>query len=233
MAFPVRRERVLHLRVAAGAVRLSGARFDHCLPVGWEGLAVLDDSLQWHGGELQVLPVCEAPLVKLQAFFDMSAAFAGQRADVAPCALLPVAGEVVRSRDRFERWYIEQAMGGSVAYHALANLLRQHEGYGLVGFLLEQGTGSEKLNTLARRYGVSVSHFRRLCQQALGTAAKPALRGWRAAQALLNMSLQGGSLTDVALESGFASSSHFSKEIRELVGFAPSSLADITYLPGK
>ena len=107
------------------------------------------------------------------------------------------------------------------------------DSYGLVRFLLEQGTRSEKLNTLAQRYGVSVSHFRRLCRQALGSAAKPALRGWRTAQALLNMSLQDGSLTDVALEFGFASSSHFSKEIRELVGFAPSSLADITYLPGK
>ena len=100
-------------------------------------------------------------------------------------------------------------------------------------FLLEQGTRSEKLTTLAQRYGVSVSHFRRLCHQALGSAAKPALRGWRTAQALLNMSLGDGSLTDVALEFGFASSSHFSKEIRELVGFTPSSLADITYLPGK
>jgi AraC-like DNA-binding protein len=46
------------------------------------------------------------------------------------------------------------------------------------------------------------------------------------------MSLQGGSLTDVALEFGFASSSHFSKEVRELVGFAPSNLADITCLSG-
>ena len=109
MAFPVQRERVLHLRVAAGAVRLSGARFTpgHCLPVGWEGLAVLDDSPQWHGGELHVLPVCEAPLAKLQAFFDMSTAFARQGAHVAPCALLPVAGDVVRSPERLDRWYIE------------------------------------------------------------------------------------------------------------------------------
>jgi len=38
------------------------------------------------------------------------------------------------------------------------------------------------------------------------------------------------SLTDVALEFGYASSSHFSKEIRELVGVAPSSLIDITRL---
>ena len=47
------------------------------------------------------------------------------------------------------------------------------------------------------------------------------------------MSLEDGSLTDVALEFGYASSSHFSKEIRELVGFSPSSLADITDLSSK
>jgi AraC-like DNA-binding protein len=236
MAGPDLRERVLHLRVAQTPVQLNAARFgySHWLPVGWEGLIVLSDSLHWRGGELQVLPVCEAPLMKLQAFFDMSDAFdeAGLKGDAAPWALLPVADDIVRSPQRLERWYIEQAMGGTLAYLTFAETLRHHESYGLVRFLLEQGTRSVKLNALAQRYGVSVSHFRRLCRQALGTAAKPALRSWRTAQALLNMSLRDGSLTDVALEFGFASSSHFSKEVRELVGFAPSSLADITYLPG-
>ncbi|OOG85018.1 AraC family transcriptional regulator [Pseudomonas sp. A25(2017)] len=236
-ALPDLGERVLHLRVARAPVQLSAGRLgrSHCLPVGWEGLVVQSDSLRLSGGELHVTPVCEATLVKLQAFLDMSDALvdAGQRLHAEPWALLPVAGETVRSPQRLERWYIGQAMSGTPAYHAVAHLLRHHESYGLVRFLLEQGTHSEKLNTLAQRYGVSVSHFRRLCRQALGSAAKPALRGWRTAQALLNMSLQDGSLTDVALEFGFASSSHFSKEIRELVGFAPSSLADITYLPGK
>jgi AraC-like DNA-binding protein len=233
-AWPDLRERVLYLRVAQSPVRLdaAGLGLDRCLPVGWQGLLVLRDSLQFTGGELHVLPVCAAPLVKLQAFFDMSDAFASQRTEVAPWAVLPLEDEIVGSGERLERWYIEQAMGGTPDYHAVANLLRHHESYGLVRFLLEQGTRSEKLQTLAQRYGVSVSHFRRLCRQALGSAAKPALRGWRTAQALLNMSLQGGSLTDVALEFGFASSSHFSKEVRELVGFAPSNLADITCLSG-
>ncbi|WLG97490.1 AraC family transcriptional regulator [Pseudomonas sp. FP198] len=232
-ASPDLRGRVLHLRVAQGPVQLSAEQpgLGQTLQSGWEGLLVLSDSLQLHGGELHVTPIDEAPLVKLLAFFDMSAAFSGQKADVAPWALLPVDEEIVRSPQRLERWYIEQAMRGTEAYHAVANLLRHHESYGLVRFLLEQGTHSEKLNTLAQRYGVSVSHFRRLCRQALGSAAKPALRGWRTARALLDMSLQNGSLTDVALEFGFASSSHFSREIRQLVGFTPSSLADITYLP--
>ncbi|MDO7896733.1 helix-turn-helix domain-containing protein [Pseudomonas citrulli] len=229
------RERILHLRVVHGTLALhsAGCRHGQALPSGWQGLVVLREPLQCSGGEWQVRPVCAASLVKLQAFFDMSAAFAAKETEAAPWALLPVAQDVVRAQARLERWYIEQALGGAPGYHAVAHLLRQHESYGLVRFLLEQGTRSEKLNTLAQRYGVSVSHFRRLCRQALGSAAKPALRGWRTAQALLDMSLGNGSLTDVALAFGFASSSHFSKEVRELVGFAPSSLADITYLPGK
>jgi AraC-like DNA-binding protein len=225
-------ERVVHLRVTQPTA-FSGAGQYRQLPAGWEGLIAVSDALQMSGGGVQVRPMSEASLVKLQVFFDLSDALVGQRTNQAPWATLPVAYETVQSHRTLERWYIEQAMGGGSAYQAFAGALRHGESYGLVRFLLEQGTRSEKLTDLARRYGVSVSHFRRLCRQALGSAAKPALRGWRTAQALLNMSLQDGSLTEVALEFGFASSSHFSKEIRELVGFTPSSLADITYLPGK
>ena len=225
-------ERVLHLRVSESTDLLGSAQRQR-LPGGWEGLIAVSETLKTSGGHVQVLPLSEARLVKLQVFFDLSEALTGQRPSDAPWALLPVAYETVQSERALERWYIEQAMSASPAYHAFAGLLRHTESYGLVRFLLEEGTRSEKLADLAQRYGVSVSHFRRLCRHALGSAAKPALRSWRTAQALLNMTLRDCSLTDIALESGFASSSHFSKEIRELVGFTPSSLADITYLPGK
>ena len=225
-------ERLLHLRVTESTVLSDSARC--CpFPAGWEGLIAVSDTLKMSGGSVQVLPLCETLLVKLQVFIDLGDALTGPRSGLATWAMLPVACDIVRSHTALERWYIAQAMGGCPDYQAFADVLRHRESYGLVRFLLEQGTRSEKLTDLARRYGVSVSHFRRLCRQALGSATKPALRSWRTARALLNMSLQDGSLTDVALEFGFASSSHFSKEIRELVGFTPSSLADITYLPGK
>jgi len=227
-------ERVLHLRVSESPVHLVSQQCASAchLPVGWEGLIAMNGVFEVRGN-VQALPIPKAALVKLQVFIDLGNALNDQRLNQAPWAALPVTHQTVQSESALERWYIEQAMTGGMAYQAFASVLRHSESYGLVHFLLEQGTHSEKLSTLALRYGVSVSHFRRLCRQALGTAAKPALRGWRTAQALLNMSLQDGSLTDVALEFGFASSSHFSREIRELVGFAPSSLADITYLPGK
>ncbi|CAI8826260.1 Transcriptional regulator [Pseudomonas sp. IT-P12] len=225
-------ERVMHLRVGRSNLLLGTTPCSR-LPGGWEGLVAVNDELHLHGGEVQVLPLSPARLVKLQVFIDLSDALIGQRQNPASWASLPVSLDTVRSDRALEHWYIAQALGGSPAFQAFANVLRHTESYELVRFLLEQGTRSEKLADLAQRYGVSVSHFRRLCRQALGKAAKPELRGWRTARALLNMSLQGGSLTDVALELGFASSSHFSREIRQLVGFTPSSLCDITYLPGK
>jgi AraC-like DNA-binding protein len=227
-------ERVLHLRVVQSPVCLASTQSAPacCLPVGWEGLIAMNGGFEL-SASLRTLPIAQAPLVKLQVFIDLGYGAINQRSSPVAWAAMPVAYPRVESEQALERWYIAQAMAGGVAYQAFASVLRQTESYGLVRFLLEQGTHSEKLTTLAQRYGVSVSHFRRLCRQALGCATKPALRGWRTAQALLNMSLQDGSLTDVALEFGFASSSHFSREIRELVGFTPSSLADITYLPGK
>lgn len=227
-------ERLLHLRVNQIAVCLAPAQCVStcCLPMGWEGLIAVTSGFEVNGS-VSILPTGLAPLVKLQVFIDLAHAPITAQDRQAPWAALPVPFSQVQSEQALERWYLEQAMAGGTAYQAFASVLRQTESYGLVRFLLEQGTHSEKLTTLAHRYGVSVSHFRRLCWQALGTAPKPALRGWRTAQALLNMSLQDCSLTDLALEFGFSSSSHFSKEIRELVGFTPSSLADITYLPSK
>ncbi|AWY43603.1 helix-turn-helix domain-containing protein [Pseudomonas putida] len=227
-------DRVVHLRVSESPVYLVSEQCAQtcCLPAGWEGLMAVNGAFEVKG-RLQAQSIVQAPLMKLQVFIDLGNALVDQRPLQAPWALLPVPYPNVESERLLERWYIAQAMASGEAWQAFASVLRHTESYGLVRFLLEQGTHSEKLTTLAQRYGVSVSHFRRLCRQALGTAAKPALRGWRTAQALLNMSLREGSLTDVALEFGFASSSHFSREIREMVGFTPSSLADITYLPGK
>lgn len=227
-------DRVLHLRVSHCPVDLISQQCAQtcCLPAGWEGLIAINGAFAVKG-RLHSQSIAQAPLMKLQVFIDLGNALRDPRPCQAPWALLPVAYPSVESERALERWYLTQAMAGGEAWQGFASVLRHTESYGLVRFLLEQGTHSEKLTTLAQRYGVSVSHFRRLCRQALGTATKPALRGWRTAQALLNMSLQEGSLTDVALEFGFASSSHFSREIRELVGFTPSSLADITHLSGK
>lgn len=225
-------EQVLRIRNGLGALclahRQSTVRW--CLGPEWQGLLVVRSGLRVVSGSAQVLSLSHANLVKLQFFIDRG---------IAPQAL-PVHGEPWAAlsegctRDQtvsdLESWYLTLALQGHAAYRAFAHQLRSGERYQLLGFLLEQGSGSEKLQDLARRYGVSVSHFRRLCHQALGGGAKSELRGWRTAQALLTMAEGASSLTDVAMEFGYASSSHFSKEVRELVGVAPSSLIDITRL---
>lgn len=227
-------EGVLHLRVADGVAHLSTARqaLPGGLPEGWEGLIAVDDGLKVDSGSVRITTLSAVPLTKLQAFVDSSAALSERQPNPLPWATLPVAFDIIQSDQALEHWYLRQMLAGDPAYQAFASVLRRSESYAIVRFLLEQGTHSEKLTSLAERYGVSVSHFRRLCRLALGGSTKPALRGWRTAQALLNMSLEGGSLTHVAMEFGFASSSHFSREVRQLMGFTPSSLADITFLPG-
>jgi len=201
-----------------------------CLAAGWKGLLAFRPGLRLVHGDARILPLDQSALIKLQFFIDQAASVES----VAPCkepwaGLREPAGKLCSASSQ-ESWYLSLALRGGVAYQAFAQQLRRSESYQLLGFLLGQGGGNERLLALAGRYGVSVSHFRRLCHQALGGAAKPKLREWRGARALLAMAEGDSSLTDLALEHGFASSSHFSREIRMLVGVAPSQLVDITRL---
>jgi len=222
------------LRIRNGRDILCLAHRDHsaplCLAPGWQGLLVLRPGLQVLSGSAWVLPLSQMSLFKLQFFIDQGGVSGVRPARSELWGVLSEGCSQGGADPGLESWYLSLALQGGVAYRAFACHLRSSESYQLLGFLLEQGSGREKLQDLAGRYGVSVSHFRRLCRQALGGAAKSELRGWRTARALLSMVEGAASLTDVALEFGYASSSHFSKEIRELVGVAPSSLIAITRL---
>lgn len=201
-----------------------------CLPPGWQGLLFFRPGLHVLSGSAWVFPLSPINLFKLQFFIDQGGVPGGRAVRSEPWVVLSEGRGQGRAAPGLESWYLTLALQGDAAYRAFACHLRSSESYQLLGFLLEQGAGNEKLQDLAGRYGVSVSHFRRLCRQALGGAAKSELRGWRTARALLSMAEGAVSLTDIALKFGYASSSHFSKEIRELVGVAPSSLIDITRL---
>ena len=201
-----------------------------CLAPGWQGLLLLGPGLQVLNGNAWVLPLSQMSLFKLQFFIDQGCVPGLEPARSEAWAVLSESCSPGRAAQGLESWYLTLALQGDAGYRAFACHLRSCESYQLLGFLLEQDSGNEKLQDLAGRYGVSVSHFRRLCRQALGGAAKSELRGWRTARALLGMAEGAVSLTEVALKFGYASSSHFSKEIRELVGVAPSSLIDITRL---
>lgn len=223
-------EQILRIRNGGTALCLAHRESSEqwCLESGWRGFLALRPGLQVLSGEAQVLLSSQTNLVKLQFFIDQGLALEPRPISTEPCAVLSeehVGGQLATDVDS---WYLALALEGREPYQRFARRLRCGESYQLLGFLLEQGASNEKLCELAGRYGVSVSHFRRLCRQALGGAAKTELREWRTAKALLSMVEGARTMTELALAFGFASSSHFSKEVRELVGVAPSSLIDIT-----
>ncbi|MFJ3482245.1 helix-turn-helix domain-containing protein [Pseudomonas sp. NPDC090202] len=226
-------ERIVSVQVGELGLDLGciGGAVSYWLPPGWSGLwAYRSGVLSCKGGERS----SEAPavnLVKLQVFMDR-AADAVETGGGADFVTLAVPAEDLACAQALERWYVTQCMTGSVACRQFSSWLRQSERYQVVSFLLREESLSSKLCELAGRYGVSISHFRRLCHQALGCTAKTELREWRTARALLAKSRK-ETLTDLALTFGFSSPSHFSKEIRELLGVSPSSLNDITRLSSR
>ncbi|XBS70278.1 helix-turn-helix domain-containing protein [Acerihabitans sp. KWT182] len=123
-----------------------------------------------------------------------------------------------------ERWLLSQNHQLPMEMALLASFLRRTEWYWLIRFLLNESVHSGKLHELGARYGLSYSHFRRLCRNALGNSAKSELRGWRIARALLDVVEEGQSLTQVAMRYGYASSSHLSNDIRDAFGVSPRGL---------
>lgn len=229
-------EHVLPVRVGKRAATLSPAVGD-CrvrLDAGWAGLLAFTSRLRVDS-DVWVLPGAGVNVFKLQAFVDQAIDpdEGAKRPALSALSALRVPEALLDDGHAFEHWYLSRILTGSERCQAFVNWLRHSESYQLIRFLLQEGATGEKLSGLAQRYGVSVSHFRRLCHQALGGAAKPELREWRTAKALLALSPGRSSLTEIAMSYGFASSSHFSKEIRELVGVAPSRLTDITRLSSR
>lgn len=105
--------------------------------------------------------------------------------------------------------------------------------YWLVGYLLAQSTSGNTMRMLGEDYGVSYTHFRRLCSRALGGKAKSELRNWRMAQSLLNSVEGHENITQLAVNHGYSSPSHFSSEIKELIGVSPRKLSNIIQLADK
>ena len=118
-----------------------------------------------------------------------------------------------------EHWLTLEIMQGND--NALVHHLRRLEAYRLIAYLLQAPGTSAHLNELCVRYGLSYSHFRRLCHRALGCPVKPQLREWRAARTMLDLMITEYPVLAIALENGYASASHISKEIKQLFGITP------------
>ncbi|OXJ22043.1 transcriptional regulator InvF [Burkholderia sp. HI2714] len=201
-------------------------------PDGWQGILLLDRvEVRVAAGELRVRPLKLKVFSKLLAFIDEANGVEDARSEFAAWSLLShEEPSVWQERKRCEYWFLLQMLEAPASLSPFLALLRHSESYWLVRFLLAQSTGSNTLQDLGQRYGVSYSHFRRLCRHALGGAAKTELRDWRMARSMLDVVERRGSLTQIALMHGYASSSHFSNEIKGLLGMSPRTLCNIIRL---
>jgi AraC-like DNA-binding protein len=206
---------------------------------GWSGLLVLDRvACEVTGGYGKYCVADRAMMAKLQAFLDAglepSDAAACNRSNAANAInavhdaprLIALPGAILQNMHcarTLERCFLMQACDPDPDFACLSAALRRTEWYKLVRFLLTQ-PATMTMQALSERYGLSYSHFRRLCRQAFGRGGKAEFQQWRNVRALLDMLDSGASMTEVALRQGFASSSHFSDAMKGQFGIAPRRL---------
>lgn len=105
--------------------------------------------------------------------------------------------------------------------------VRNVESYWVAHFLLslimneDKESDSHKIGNASKIYGVSESYFRKLCRHAFTWGPKKQLRLWRAAHSALQLIEKDNSIAAIAGNNGYASSSHFSTEIKSLFGITP------------
>lgn len=110
---------------------------------------------------------------------------------------------------------------------SLFTFVRNVESYWIAHFLLSQVMNEDKesethkIYNASRIYGVSESYFRKLCHHAFTRGPKKQLRLWRAANSALQLIENDQSIATIAGDNGYASSSHFSSEIKSLFGITP------------
>lgn len=126
-----------------------------------------------------------------------------------------------------------QALGGTPADTALRQVKdalslppparRDERIVSAVKALREQRQAAQRLDQLAASSGLSPSRFLHLFKQSTGVPLRR-FRLWTRLGVAVRRMADGASLTDAALDAGFASSAHFSTAFREMFGMAPSRL---------
>ncbi|UTH74108.1 helix-turn-helix domain-containing protein [Chromobacterium sp. IIBBL 290-4] len=227
---------LLPLAQPGAELRLSGAwgKAQWQLPPGWQGLLLLEHvrvtvvsgCLSFHAVQLETL-------AKLLAFIDEARALPTVNPDARCERLFLEDLSIWSDRRRLEYWFLGQLLSREQTVAPLLAQLRRNESYWLVRFLLSHSARGDKLQALGDRYGVSTSHFRRLCRHALGNAAKASLRDWRAARCMLDVVGGEENLTRLALKHGYASPAHFSNEVKGLLGVSPRGLSNLIQLAVK
>lgn len=110
---------------------------------------------------------------------------------------------------------------------SLFSFIRNVESYWIAYFLLSQimnedkGSDDHRIRNVCKIYGVSENYFRKLCRHAFAMGPKKQLRLWRATHSVLQLIENDNSVAVIAGKNGYASSSHFSSEIKSLFGITP------------
>lgn len=164
------------------------------------------------------------PLCKLLAFLDEASAIRVRSQSSAIEVILPFDPLALDPARGLEHWFLRQFLQGDAQIEALACFLRHLESYWLVRFLIAESSRLKNVGSLGNEYGLSYSHFRRVCKTVLGRSVKAELKVWRAARSLLEAIAGSGTMTEVAIRNGYASSSHFSTEIKKLFGRSPRAI---------
>ncbi len=192
-------------------------------------MAISPASIYIERGELHLQYLDFTHLAKLQVFIDKPQNKGNHNTTRRLFGYMPTAFGAHPTLRDIEYWLLNHTLQRTADIEPLCNVLRQSEWYALVDFLFDEhrNDSSQRLQTLCTRYGLSVSHFRRLSRRALGSTTKAALRDWRLGQALLELVEGENNLTTIAMNHGYASLSHFSNDVKDVLGMSPRNLKKI------
>ncbi|WP_082804046.1 helix-turn-helix domain-containing protein [Erwinia sp. ErVv1] len=168
-------------------------------------------------------------LSKLQVFIDKAQSNKKEPHN-ATYGYLPADLSMQPTTREIEYFFLNQSLTNADSIKSFSEALRNNEWYDLVEFLLDESceSSTQRISTLSLRYGLSVSHFRRLARQALGNTTKVEMRDWRLVRAILDLiESKNNNLTTIALKHGYASLSHFSNEVKEEFGVSPRKLKNL------
>ncbi len=193
---------------------------------GWRGLIATDPmSIRIIKGEMYALKIDLMKLAKLQVFIDYARNSITTKyiSDSSSISFSKQIGKI--NPEDLEYWLLHQALIPVEDADPIVAFLRQTECYSLVHFLLAATDDNNQcLQQLCIRYGLSAAHFRRLTRHALGHTTKVTMREWRMTKAILAFIDDPKDMTDVAFAHGYSSLSHFSNDVKKMLGKTPRAL---------
>ncbi len=191
------------------------------------------ETIDIHFGEwnIELLPLSR--IAKLFAFIDAAKVLplANEKyyvPGVEPQFIFPTA--LAKGNDKIETQIVNAVLRQDQSLNMLWAAIRAHESYWINSHLLSELSEKNKVEDIRSQYGVSSSHFRRLCKQHLGINAKGQLRAWRVCIAVLQIIESNRNLSDIAINNGYASASHFAKDVKSFFGFTPSEFRALEWL---